>query len=110
MVEQRGWDKEYFERQASAVGKATAQVVHRILESTVFYEQTYNSCLGILRLSKQYGHERLEAACSRALTSATVNYGMIANILKNNLDRLTADDIPLFIPKHGQIRGPEAYQ
>ena len=110
VVEQRGWDKEYFERQASGVGKATAQVVHKILESKVFYEQTYNSCLGILRLSKQFGHERLEAACRRALTSATVNYGMIANILKNNLDRLTDEDMPPFIPEHGQIRGPETYQ
>ena len=110
VVEQRGWDKEYFERQASGVGKATAQVVNRILESKVFYEQTYNSCLGILRLGKQYGQERLEAACHRALTAATVNYGMIANILKNNLDKLTAADLPLFIPEHEQIRGSETYQ
>jgi transposase len=112
VAQQRGWDNEYFERQASSVGKATEQVVKRILESKAFYEQTYNSCLGILRLGKQYGNDRLEAASRRALTSTSVNYGMIANILKNNLDKITpeAENTPPFIPAHGQIRGPQTYQ
>ena len=112
VAEQRGWDNEYFLKEASYRGQAVQQVVKKILESKAFYEQTYNSCLGILRLGKQYGSQRLEAACVRALTSATVNYGMIANILRNNLDKAApaSEHTPPSIPEHGQIRGPQTYQ
>jgi hypothetical protein len=109
-VEQRAWDDEYFLRNASYIGQSVQTVVQRILTSKGFYEQTYNSCLGILRLGKKYGGQRLEAACKRALVATKVNYGIVENILKNNLDKLssTAEDIQ--IPDHHQIRGPKSYQ
>jgi transposase len=108
-TEQRGWDDEYFLREASYRGQAVQEVVKKILNSKAFYEQTYNSCLGILRLGKQYGNQRLEAACQRALAAPTVNYGMIANILKRNLDK-TSPTHERTTPSHGQIRGPQTYQ
>lgn len=106
---QKGWNAEYFEQQASAVGQATLRVVQRILQSRNFYEQTYNSCLGILRLGSQYGHQRLESACQRVQDAPLVNYGMVANILKRHLDQ-TPTGPELFTPPHEQIRGPESYQ
>lgn len=109
VVEQRAWDDEYFLRNASYIGQSVQQVVKRILESRGFYEQTYNSCLGILRLGKQYGNLRLEAACKRALGASRVNYGIVENILKNNLDKLTQPSSDT-IPDHHQIRGPKSYQ
>jgi hypothetical protein len=108
-AQQRGWNAKDFEIQAARVGRATLLVVQRILQSRYFYEQTYNSCLGILRLGKQYGHQRLEAACRRIKDAPQVNYGMVANILKRNLDK-TSTDPELFTPPHEQIRGPESYQ
>jgi transposase len=106
---QKGWNAEDFEQQASRVGNSTLQVIQRILQSRHFYEQTYNSCLGILRLANQYGHQRLEAACLRIQDAPIVNYGMVANILKRNLDKTTC--VPqLFTPPHEQIRGPQSYQ
>lgn len=109
ITEQRGWDDEYFLREASYRGQAVQEVIKKILTSKAFYEQTYNSCLGILRLGKQYGNQRLEAACQRALTAPTVSYGMIANILKRNLDK-TSPAHGCTTPSHGQIRGPQTYQ
>ena len=109
MVQQKGWDNEYFEQQASAIGSSTLRVVQRILQSKIFYEQTYNSCLGILRLGKQYGTPRLEAACTRIQDAPTVNYGMVANILKRHLDKTSPDPIQT-TPPHEQIRGPQTYQ
>jgi len=106
---QRGWNAAHFEQQASRVGPATLKVIQRILQSRYFYEQTYNSCLGILRLGNQYGHQRLEAACSRMENAPMVNYGMVANILKHNLDKSSSDP-ELFTPPHEQIRGPQTYQ
>lgn len=110
VAQQRGWDDEYFLRQASYIGQSVQQVVKKILESRAFYEQTYNSCLGILRLGKQYGNLRLEAACQRALTSSNVNYGIVANILKNHLDKISPAQSTPDIPEHEQIRGPQTYQ
>ncbi len=79
-------------------------------EVKVFYEQTYNSCTGILRLGKEYGNDRLEAACLRVADSPVVNYGIIANILKKNLDKvITIKDVSP-IPPHDQIRGADLYQ
>ena len=108
----KGWNAEYFERQATAVGTSTLAVIKRILTSKFFYEQTYNSCLGILRLGKQYTNERLEAACHHALPSPVLNYRTIENILKNNRDKQsTLFDEPISpIPEHHQLRGPSAYQ
>lgn len=109
VTQQRGWDDEYFLRQASYRGQAVQEVIKKILQSKAFYEQTYNSCLGILRLGKQYGSQRLEAACQRALAAPMVNYGMIANILKRHLDQ-TAPEIIQTTPPHEQIRGPQTYR
>jgi transposase len=106
---QKGWNAEFFEQQASRVGKGTLAVIQRILQSRHFYEQTYNSCLGILRLGNQYGHQRLEAACLRIQEAPMVSYGMVANILKRHLDKNSSDP-DLFTPPHEQIRGPQTYQ
>ncbi len=110
MARQRGWDGEYFEQQAKMVGEAALQVISRVLKSKIFYEQTYNSCLGILRLGKQYGNDRLEAACQRAGNAPVVNYGIIANILKRNLDKVNTSPVVSPIPLHDQIRGADLYQ
>ena len=50
-------------------------------------EQGFRACLGILRLAKSYGGERLEAACRRGLDIGATTYGSIASILKSGLDR-----------------------
>lgn len=110
MTKQLGWDGEYFEQQAKVVGEATLHLISRVLKSKIFYQQTFNSCLGILRLGKQYGNDRLEAACQRAADSPVVNYGIIANILKRNLDKVITTPIASPIPPHDQIRGADWYQ
>ena len=48
------------------------------------------SCIGILRLAKTYGSERLEAACERALEIDATSYSSVASILKNKLERRAA--------------------
>lgn len=109
VVRSRAWDADYFLSQAKAVGPDTAVYLQRVLDAKIFPEQTYNSCLGILRLGKRYSPERLEAACHRALASSSANYGIINNILKNGLDKIK--DLPEgYIPRHENIRGDATYQ
>lgn len=109
VTQQRGWNGEYFERQASAIGQSTLRVIQRILQSRIFHEQAYNSCLGIIRLGDRYSKQRLEAACLRIQDAPTVNYGMVANILKRHLDKTSPDPVQI-TPSHEQIRGPQTYQ
>lgn len=109
VAEQRAWSDEDFLRQASYIGQSTQRVIKRMLKSNTFYEQTYNSCLGVLRLAKEYGNARLEAACERVEDAPKINYTIISNILKNHLDQDTTDQTSV-IPDHVQIRGPQSYQ
>ncbi len=60
-AEARGWNAEYFLKKASEIGPSFKEVI-KITTSRRFTEQTYNSCLGLLRLKNKYGNERLEKA------------------------------------------------
>ena len=109
MHERKGWNVDTFINQAEVIGSATKSFIGRILSSKIFPEQTFNSCLGIFRLGKQYGNDRLEAACKRAIDSPYANYGIIQNILKNNLDK-TEEPTHNPIPSHENIRGGINYK
>ena len=52
---------------AAAIGPSTAKSTALILESRPHPEQGYRACIGILRLARHYGADRLEAACDRGL-------------------------------------------
>jgi transposase len=110
--EQLGLTPSYFLEQASHIGEPVYQYMDKVLKARVFTEQSYNACKGILRLHKQYGTTRLEAACTRALSGNTFNYRTVQNILINHLDQ--QDQIhqnDLFkVPEHPNLRGPDAYQ
>jgi hypothetical protein len=110
-LEQRGWTGEYFLHQATHIGPACRQVIEQILAGKMFIEQTYNSCLGVIRLAGKYGADRLEVACCRALRGHRINFTIIHNILIHHQDKLEqTPPAPSPIPQHDNIRGPEAYQ
>lgn len=107
----KGWNSEYFTEKASQVGENTLVAIEKILEQKIFVEQTYNSCIGILRLGEKYGNDRLESACQRAITGYKVKYTIVKHILERNMDKVPSQmDLLLNIPKHDNIRGPEFYQ
>src|SRR5262249_56474125 len=74
-------------------------------------EEGFCYCLGSLRLAKEYGVDRLEAACRRGNDIGARSYGSIASILQHGLDRAYAqekvsDGAPI---KHANIRGRGYY-
>jgi transposase len=81
------WTPERLRRQAGAIGRHTAALVEIILRERAHPEQGFRACVGIVRLAKSYGHERLEAACGRALEIGARSYSSVNSILKNDLDR-----------------------
>jgi transposase len=111
VYEQKGWDENYFLKRAKAIGPFTGQVVEKVLSGRFFTEQTYRSCLGILRLADKFSHQRLEKACKLALQCPQINYRLINNILNNNMDQLVEQTTLDFItPTHDNLRGEESYK
>ena len=104
----RDWTDERIRREAAAVGDDAAALIDLILRSRPHPEQGFRSCIGILRLKKSYGAERLDAACARALALGTRSYTSVASILKNRQERKATEAEPpsLF---HENIRGPGYY-
>ena len=96
----------------SAIGPATAALVEAIMRTKPHPEQGFRACLGILRLAKSYGEERLEAACQRGLDigAAHLRLGRIdpAERPRPGLPRRTprADAAPVL---HENIRGRGYY-
>ena len=111
-LETKGWDTDYFLGKAKELGESSFVIMNSILQSRTFTEQAYNACLGLLRLCERYGKDRFENACKRAIEAPRINYRLIDNILTNNLDKQTEEQMNLFttIPDHENLRGPQAYQ
>lgn len=108
--EQKGYTPDYFLSKAAQVGPDTRAYVAGVLEGKRFTQQTFNACLGILRLAARYGNDRLEAACKRAAGGPRFNYSTIAAILENNRDKEPLQTELFRLPDHGNIRGADAYR
>jgi transposase len=86
------WTPQRLLRRAEQSGPATAAAVATILAGRRHPEQGFRACLGVLRLGQQYGADRLEAACRRAMALRACRYPSIASILKTGLDRRPAPE------------------
>lgn len=100
------WTPERLTADANKIGPCTAAFVEALIKSRAYPEDAIRSCLGILRLSKDYPGERMEKATARALSYGALSYRSLENILKKGLDRLedTSPSISPFID-HTNIRG-----
>jgi transposase len=97
---------------AEKTGPATGRVVAGILKSRPHPEQGYRACLGLMRLGKRYGADRLEAACERAEYLRAFSYTTVKNILASSQDRIAVDkDVPAkqATHNHDNIRGGSYY-
>ena len=113
------WTPQRLAQWADQAGPATAALVEQILRSRAHPQQGFRSCLGLIRLAKEYGDERLEAACAKALAIDSPRYKSVRSILQHKLDQapnqspnptraggsLSADAAP-----HANIRGAAYYQ
>jgi hypothetical protein len=67
--------------------------------------------MGILNLVKEYGPDRLDKACERALYFGFYSYKRIKNILDRGLEKDTlTEQTELFITPHKNLRGSEYYK
>ncbi len=105
------WTPQRLVRWAQKTGPSAAALVEIILSSRPHPQQGFRVCLGIMRLGKEYGEERLEAACQRALYINASSYRSVKSILKNGLDKrpLPEPAVPSDPIEHANIRGADYY-
>lgn len=106
-----GWNDQRLLDWAQGIGSSTEAAVQIMLGSRKHPQQSYRACLGVLRLAKGFGNDRLNAACARALKLNAASYRSIHSILKNGLDRQQpAMAIQASLPlDHANVRGPDYY-
>ena len=110
--EYAGWSPTRLVEWVAKTGPSTRAVGEAILGSHAHPQLGYRSCLGLIRLSGNYGAERTEAACRKALAIQSPTYKSVKAILANNVDK--QPDKPAEIPnppvEHPNIRGADYYR
>ena len=108
------WSPSRFLRWAEAIGPSSYAVVQWQLTNRPHPEHGYRRCLGLLNHAKRYGKQRLEAACTRALSINSPSYRSVTSILKQGLDQQPLPDTQSSTPQtelplHDNVRGPDYY-
>ena len=108
------WNGDRFRKWAERIGINTYTVVNAILTSKGVEQQTYRSCMGLLKLAERHSDVTLEAACEKALTyTASPSYKSIKNILVTQSDKLISEtkaDIETTHKTRGITRGADYYR
>lgn len=72
---------------AATIGVKTQAFLNQLLATCKVKEQGYRSAGALKRMEKEFGAERLEAACSRALDIGASSLTSVRSILNTGLDR-----------------------
>jgi transposase len=92
--------------QARGIGVKAGELIEYILNDRKYPPQGYRSCIGIIRLAKNYPLARLEGACARALAIGGHSYKSVDAILKSGLDQQPVHKKPQQLTiVHENIRG-----
>ena len=109
------WNGDRFRQWAARIGINTSKVVNALLTSQRVEQQSYRSCMGLLKLADKYSVDRLEAACQKALFYTTnPSYKSIKNILAAGQDKVQKDSLESKNTntqnKHALTRGADYYR
>jgi hypothetical protein len=107
------WNSERIVAWAEKIGPSAHALAEAMVLQRRHPQQAYRSILGITRLEKNYGKERLESACALALRYGLLSYKAVADILKNGREKgPTGEKAPSrrTAPPHENIRGAGYYQ
>lgn len=100
---------------AQKLGPDVLLFTRQLLDSKEHPEQAYRACLGLLNMSRDYGADRLNAACARARHVGGHRIRNVKEILLAGLDQLPLEtldssDSDRVIINHENIRGAASYE
>jgi len=78
-------DPQWCLKQAKAIGPACHELIQRLFGHRVL--DRLRAAQGVIRLGERYGHNRLEAACKRAVYFENIQYRTVRIILEKGLDQ-----------------------
>ena len=107
------WNGNRFRKWAERIGINTYTVVNAILTSKSVEQQTYRSCMGLLKLAEKYSDALLEAACKKALSyTSSPSYKSIKNILVTGSVKPESEttESKTTHKAHGITRGADYYR
>lgn len=107
------WTPQVFIDWANQIGSGVSIIAKQITTSKKHPEQCSKIHFGLKKLCKQFGKERLNQACRRALVLNCVSYKSILSILESGLDKtphLQEVQQPTANRAHQNLRGPNYYQ
>lgn len=105
------WDREEALRQASLVGPACLKFLELIRIQEKHIEHEKRNAQSFQRLVKEFGAERVEAACSRAVSSDSIRVQHVRNLLTNNRESvppLTNSEVGAVV-EHDNLRSSEQF-
>lgn len=104
------WPPERLVGWAQKEGPKTGEVAAAILSRGPHPESGRRSCLGLVRLGKRYGSERLEAACARALAIHNPTRKSVEAILKSGIEKVAlTEEVEATTVVHENIRGGDYF-
>jgi transposase len=106
------WNAERFIRWADSVGPYTCLAVKAIIASRKVEEQSYKSCIALLKLAETHSELRLEEACKKVLSyTSRPSYRSVKTVLtaanaKQETPAKKTEEAP---SSHGFVRGASYY-
>ena len=105
------WTPSHITLWAATTGPDVAAFIDALMAARRHPEQGYRSALGVMRLGRKYGSQRLNGAWSRALVIKSLSYKSVSPILQDGLDQQPIrSESPRAHVVHHNVRGPNYYQ
>jgi len=108
----QNWSPAFFEKLAIPHGLHVQAYVKELIEQAQYPEIAYKQCLGILRLGKDCGSDRLDKACLRAGGLHRKGYHILKTILENRVEDQPNEvkTEQVHIPPHNNVRGSKYFK
>lgn len=105
------WSADHELAWAATIGPNTQAFLQILLSTTKFKEQGYRSAGALKRMEKEFGAERLEAGCARAVDIGANSLSSVRSILRTGLDqqKIPDDDFQEATFLHPNVRGSDYY-
>ena len=105
------WQAEHELTWAATIGPNTQAFLVVLLAASKIKEQGYRMAGALKRLEREFGGERLEAGCARAVHIGANSLSSLRSILRTGLDQQRTPDAEHLEAAfdHPNVRGPHYY-